>query len=94
MGLLSGGAARLFSQVLSPLYLPAVVRKLTAAYDERGDMTRTQASYPCRAQVDAATEAMRSEPGYTATDRAIFVLADTLEIPLDTGCEITISEGP
>lgn len=94
MGLLDGGAAALFSEIFSPMYLPATVYAMATATDNYGDPTRQETQRACRAQVDAATESMRTRPDFAATDRAIYVLAETLEGPLQEGHEITVTAGP
>lgn len=94
MGILDGGGAALFTRVFSPLYLPATVYRLATTYDGRGNMQRTETTHPCRAQVDSATDRMQRRPDYVTTDRAIYVLADTLDIYLDGDCEIVVTEGP
>lgn len=93
MGLLSGGAAALFGELLSPLYLPAVVKKQGTTFDDKGGMRRTAQPRNCCAQVDRCTERMVQTEGYTTTDRGIYILADTLDGELDTDCEVTVLEG-
>lgn len=94
MGLLDGGGARLFAEVLSPLYLPATVYAMASTHNNRGDLQRAETQRPCRAQVDAATERMRQEPDFATTDRAIFILAETLEGGLNSDAEVVVSGGP
>lgn len=48
--------------------------------------------YSCRAQFDAPTQAMRAAEGFLETDARILVLADSLEVPLDTNASI-IADG-
>lgn len=93
-GLLSGGAAALFGEVLSPLYLPATVYRAETTYGDDGEMQRTSSAQDCRAQVDAATERMRENPEYTSSDRAIYILASTFAGELDSDAEITVHAGP
>lgn len=94
MGLLDGGASALFSEIMSPLYLPATARSTTRAYDNKGDLTTTSAARSCRAMVDQATESMRRDPDYTAADRAVYVLAATLEGELVEGDDVEVHSGP
>lgn len=93
-GILSGGAAALFGELFAPLYLPATVYSGAAAYDLEGEITRTSTSRSCRAQVDAATETMRAAEGFSATDRAIYILATSLDGALDSDAEVVVHEGP
>lgn len=94
MGLLDGGAAALFSEIFKPLYLPASVYAAATTYNDRGDPQRTLTERECRAQVDRATERMRTLPDFAQTDRAVYVLADTLEGELVEGHEIVVHTGP
>lgn len=94
MGLLDGGVAALFAEVFSPVYLPATVYAATTTHNTRGDVQRALAERPCRAQVDAATTTMQAQPDYASTDRAVYVLADTLESELLEGHEIVVQAGP
>lgn len=91
---MSGGAAALFGEVLSPLYLPATVSSASNAYDLEGEVQRTSADQDCRAQVDAATERMRAAEGYTTADRAIYILANTFAGEVTSDSEITMHAGP
>lgn len=94
MGLLDGGGAALFAEIFSPLYLPATVFAMTTTTNDRGDPRREVAERPCRAQVDSATQSMREQPDFAMTDRAVYVLSETLEGALVEGHEIVVSEGP
>lgn len=94
MGLLDGGGAALFAEVLSPLYLPATVYAMASTYNARGDLQRTPTERGCRAQVDVATERMRQQPDFAATDRAIFILSTTLEGELNSDAEVAVHAGP
>lgn len=94
MGLLDGGAAALFAEIFTPLYLPATVYAASTTYNGRGDPRRSLAEHDCRAQVDGATQTMRTQPDFAATDRAVYVLADTLEGELLEGHEVVVHAGP
>lgn len=95
MGLLDGGAAALFGEILSPLYLPATVYGTGGnTYSEKGTLQRTAGDRECLAQVDACTESMRAAEGYTDTDRGVFILAASLDGDALTGQEITVHKGP
>jgi hypothetical protein len=94
VGLLDGGGAALFAEVLSPLYLPATVYAMASTYNDRGDLQRGEAERPCRAQVDSATERMRSQPDFATTDRAIYILSTTLDGDLDGDAEVVVHAGP
>lgn len=93
MDLLSGGVKALFGELFAPLYLPAVIIDNAESYTTGGALRRSRDERACRAQVDRCTERMVAAEGYTDTDRAIFVLAATLEGELQTGSEITVLEG-
>lgn len=94
MGLLDGGAARFFGEILSPLYLRADLRRVTVSKGARGAVVRTATVLACRASVDRATERMVATEGYTDTDRAIYILATSLAGNVATDDEITLLEGP
>lgn len=94
MGWLDGGAARLFGELLSPLYLPAVLRRQGNTYDEGGKLRRGGEPADCLVQVDRCTERMVATEGYTDTDQAIYILASSLEGGVDTDCEVTPAKGP
>lgn len=99
MTLLGGDAAALFGELLAGEYLPGTLRANVDAYDDRGNITRGGGPVDCRVQVERATEAMRQAEGYTANDRAVFVLAQPGGgLPaidaLDSNHEITVLAGP
>lgn len=94
MTLLSGGAAALFGELLSPLYLDATCTRQATTYDQRGGIRRAADPLPCRVQVNRCTERMVQTEGYTSSDRAIYVLASSLAGDLDTDCELAVLEGP
>lgn len=93
MGLLSGGAAALFGELLAPLYLAATLSDTTDSYDTKGTLRRGSTPRDCLAQVDRCTERMVQAEGYTDTDRAIYILATSLEGDAVTGQEIEVLEG-
>lgn len=93
VGLLRGGAKALFGELLTPLYLEAQLTARGSAYDGHGTMQITETVRPCRARVDSATERMRSADGFTETDRAISVLASSLDGTIDTDAELEVLEG-
>lgn len=93
MGLLDGGAAALFGEVMAPLYLAARVRVMATTYTATGDLQRVGTDLACLAQVDRATEAMRALPDAAATDRALYVLAASFAGTLVEGAEIEMLAG-
>ena len=94
MGLLDGGIAAAFSAALSGLYLPATLhRPGEYATDGEGNvLPAVGADVACRAQVDAASYAMRQSEGYSEGDVRIIVLAAGLDGPVTTDCQITVSD--
>lgn len=94
MKMLAGGAAALFGQLLGPIYLAGRLWRTSQVYDEAGGLTRSQTLSDCRVQVDAATEQMIATEGYTATDRALYVLRASFAGAFDSDCEIAVDEGP
>lgn len=93
MNMLAGGVAALFAELLNPVFLPATLTVQAETY-ERGKLQRTPTPYACRAQVDRCTERMVATEGYTATDRGIYILADGLDVKVETGHLVEILEGP
>jgi hypothetical protein len=95
VGLLSGGAAALFGELFSSLYLRAVLVQRTESSSDLGKLRRSRTERNCLAQVDRCTERMVAAEGYTDTDRGIFILAASVgDGGVDTGCEIEMQEGP
>lgn len=79
MSLLSGGIANIMHRAFAGIYLPATLYVRSLAYDDGGSPAATDSEYPCRAQVDAATEAMRQAPGYTEKTVRVLVLQKGLD---------------
>ncbi len=78
MGLLSGGIASIFGGVFGALYLDAVLHAGTGdpIYGPGGTITGyTGSDTACKAQVDAATDAMRRADGFSEGDCRVIVLA-------------------
>ena len=94
MKLLGGGAAALFGEILGPSYLAGRIWTGGLAYAADGSMMRSEAEFDCLVQVDAATEKMINTEGYTASDRALYVLRSSFAGDVDTDCEISVDEGP
>ncbi len=93
MSLLDGGIARIFNAALSGLYLPATLHKPGEyATDNEGNiLPAVGTDVPCRAQVDAATYAMRQSEGYSEGDVRIMVLAAGLSADVTTDDQISVS---
>lgn len=94
MTLLGGGAAALFGELLNPLFLPAIITAHGTGYAPGGDIQRTPAAGNCRVQVDRCTETMKGADGYTATDQALYILAESLDGEVDTDMDVRVLEGP
>lgn len=95
MGLLDGGAAALFGEILSPIYLPATLTDTSGTtYTEKGGIVRGSQPRNCLAQVDNCTESMRAAEGYTDTDRGVFILATSLSGEATAGNELVVARGP
>lgn len=95
MGMLDGGIEALFGEAFAGLYLPAVLHRdgTEPEYDERGRITgySDAADIDCRAQVDAASYAMRQTKGFAEGDVRIIVLSAGLGIAITTDYAITVS---
>lgn len=94
MSWLDGGAAALFGELLTPIYLPGWISTEESTYDTKGNLSLSGTPRPCRAQVDRCTERMVNAEGYTDTDRAVYVLATSLEGDVLTGQIVTVTTGP
>lgn len=94
MNLLTGGAAALFGEIMTPLYLRATLRGVATTYDDKGGQTRGGTDSACRVQVDNVTENMRRAEGYAATDRSLIFLESSLEQELTSDDQVTVLEGP
>jgi len=93
MGLLDGGGAALLNRIFTPIYLPGTVYTNLTVYDRYGEPSAVTNATPCRIQIDAMTEAMRSAEGAADQDRRAIVLADD-GIAFDTDAELSADGGP
>lgn len=97
MGFLDGGAAALFGEIFDGVFLPAMVRDASGdvSYNAQGTLQRGgNPPRSCKVQIDRATERWRDEPGFSATDVSIIVLASSLEGGVQAGNVITATAGP
>lgn len=93
MTYLAGGTKALFGELFAGHYMAATVTDHSLTYADDGTMTRGAGPRSCRARVDNATQRMRESPGFVETDRALYILAASLEGELTTEAEIEILEG-
>lgn len=93
MGLLDGGIASIFGAALGGLYLPATLHLPgTRTDDEEGNISYgPETDIACRAQMDAATYAMRQSEGYSDGDVRIIILTAGLGAEVATDCQVTVS---
>lgn len=93
MGLLDGGIAAAFSAAFSGFYLDASLYRPSATTDDGAGGGRDADAYAApeavKAQLEAATEAMRQVEGYSALDVRILVLAHGVARPT-THCQIIV----
>jgi len=92
MGLLDGSIAAIFAATFSGLYLDATLHAGTGApiYDDAGNVIGYEGGdTACKAQVDAATDAMRRADGYAEGDARIIVLAQGIGT-VDSDNELTL----
>lgn len=94
VGLLNGGAKALFGELLGGSYPAARLYTGEPNYDNEGTLQMGDGGIACKAKVDSATERMRTEPGFSQTDRSIFILAASFAGEAKVGHEIEILEGP
>lgn len=94
MGLLDGGLARILTPVFASFYLDGILHAGTGdpIYDEQtGEIIGYEGGdLPCKAQVDAATDAMRRADGFAEGDVRLIILAAGLP-ELNSDHEVTIS---
>ncbi len=93
MSLLDGGGQALLTRIFSPIYLPGTVHTQLTVYDRYGEPSTVSNDTPCRIQIDAMTEAMRSGEGAADQDRRAIVLA-TDGIALNTDAKVSANSGP
>jgi hypothetical protein len=76
-----------------PYHEAQVVRQSAPTYDSGGSIVTPGATLreDCRAQGDAATEAMRAAEGFLATDIRLLVIGATA---LDTSAKVELLAGP
>ena len=79
----------------APFFAAEAVWPGTPVKDDGGSITSagTPIRRDCRAQFDAATQAMRLAEGFLETDVRILVLAATLDGTLDTKAKIVVATG-
>lgn len=95
MGLLDGGIQAVMGSAFGWLYLPGTLTRVTMTDDGMGGGAETTADQDCRVQVDACTEAMRQQAGYTATDvRLIILQAGVSGGDIKTDDRVTVLAGP
>ena len=90
MALLDGGLARLFGAAFGGVYRPATLHRVTQLRMHGGSSVESVADLPCRAQIDAVSEAMRAAAGATERDVRILVLAASLAGPITTADRISV----
>ncbi|MGJ8477255.1 hypothetical protein [Sphingobium yanoikuyae] len=93
MGLLDGGIASIFGAALGGLYLPATLHVPgTRTDDEEGNISYgPETDIACRAQMDAATYAMRQSEGFSEGDVRIIILTAGLGVEVTTDAQISVS---
>ena len=66
------------SSIFHGLYPDGMLHKMQEARKSGGDVSETEICVQIKAKVDSATEAMKSDAGYSSTDVAIYVLRNPL----------------
>ena len=78
-------------------YFPAIVRTETPPVIDDGGSIVTPGEAverDCMAQVDAVTDAMRLQDGFTQRDVRLLILSATLTGSLDTTARVEVTAGP
>ena len=95
MGLLDGGIQSLMGSAFGWLYLPGTLTRVTLVDDGHGGGSEATTDQDCRVQVDACTEAMRQQAGYTSTDVRLLILqAGVAGGDIKTDDRVTVLGGP
>lgn len=95
MGLLDGGIQTLMGSAFGWLYLPGTLTRVTLVDDGHGGGSEFTTMQDCRVQVDACTESMRQQAGYTSTDVRLLVLqAGVSGGDITTDDRVTVLAGP
>lgn len=93
MGLLNGGGAGILNGVFASIYPSGTLIRRAITEDSGGSQTVTDTKTSIKVQTDAATEKMRTAPGYTDTDVRLIVLTAGLPGSITTNDKITDSRG-
>jgi len=90
------GIALSFSQAMGGPYHSGVVHwSGTPVFDDGGSIVApgSASERPCSVQIDAVTEAMRGQDGYTDRDVRLIILAPTLDGSLDSDVRVEVLAG-
>lgn len=91
------GIARAVSARFDGPYHDAVLRwQGEPVYDDGGSITTpgTPVEFPCSAQIDVVTEAMRAQEGFTDLDVRLLILAPGLGRAVDSDATLEVLAGP
>lgn len=95
VSLLNGGIEAIFGAALGGLYLDATLHRdgSDPIYDGEGSITGYAggAEIPCKAQMDAATYAMRQADGYVDGDVRIIILSAGLAVEVTAEHQIEVA---
>ena len=80
----------------APFFDGLILSETAPVFDAGGDIVTPGASSQraCRVQIDAATDFMRANLGYTDRDVVFIILAASFTGTLDTDAKIQIASGP
>lgn len=91
------GLAQAFSATFEgPFYDAVAIWPGVPTYDAGGsiDTPADDVRADCQVQIDSASQDMRADSGFIATDMRLLVLASTLDGTLDTTAKIEMIAGP
>lgn len=80
----------LFGDVFGALYLDGTLTHVAMVADSYGGGSTVETSEAVKLQIDACTERMRTDPGYTSGDVRMIVLQDGVTIALNTDCRVNV----
>lgn len=88
-------AASLSAEFGGPYHAGKLIWQTEAEYDDGGSIVTPGGTeeFECRVQVDAVTESMRLEAGYTDKDVRLIILASGLTRPVDSDAVVEVLPG-
>ena len=80
----------LFGDVFGSFYEDGTLTRHDLVHDGQGGGSSVPTATPVKVQVDACTDAMRQQAGYTSADVRLLVMQDGVALVVDTDCRVTV----